>query len=113
MANKEKMVKYRGKLVKAIDMTPTWESLLPLIFDSIESKNPERADPIKKEVTRMAKALDRYNELSKEGLFTKEEVKEIYKMFRQESGSIEPDRFNDWLDENFTQENGFNNAKGV
>lgn len=63
---KTKKVLYKGQMVEAIDMTPTWESLLPILFENLQSKNRTVVDNAKAEITRMAKAVDKYNKLAKE-----------------------------------------------
>jgi len=67
MANKEKKVKYKGKMVKSIDITPTWESLLPFYFDQLDHGNDKSKDLVKGEITRMAQALDKFNAMLKNG----------------------------------------------
>lgn len=58
---KEHKVLYKGKMVTTIDTTPTWESVLPLLFEFLQSDKPQVVANAKAEITRMAKTLDQYN----------------------------------------------------
>ena len=49
-----------------IDATPTWESMLELMFLVLEKGQKDGKLKIKGEFRRMAQAADKYNELVKE-----------------------------------------------
>jgi len=49
--------------MKTIDMTPTWESLVPLFVRLIRSmKTPANVEEVQQELVKMAWAADRWNE---------------------------------------------------
>ena len=45
-----------------IDMTPTWEGILPLLLTLLENANAEGKHTAKTELMKMAKLADAYNE---------------------------------------------------
>lgn len=63
------------EIIKTIDCTPTWESLLPVLLDvygnlsaktRLKEDQKESLDNIKKELTKMAQAADKWNEYCKQ-----------------------------------------------
>ena len=48
-----------------IDVTPTWQAVLPILFAALEDGTDEGKKIAREELRRMAQAADRYNELSK------------------------------------------------
>lgn len=54
-----KRVMYKGKMVEAIDMTPTWESVLPLLLDNMRSENPATVKNAIIELYRLAQFADK------------------------------------------------------
>jgi hypothetical protein len=56
---------HKGKEVKTMDCTPTWEGILPLYLDSIKSGKEPGYSAAMEELTRMAQHADKYNEILK------------------------------------------------
>jgi len=54
--------------MQTIDMTPTWAGLLPTMLAILEDKSaPEAAKkPLREELMRLARAVDKQNERNKE-----------------------------------------------
>lgn len=48
-----------------IELTPTWQAVLPILLVTLESGAEEDKKIARKELRRMAEAADRFNELSK------------------------------------------------
>lgn len=53
------------KTTKTIDMTPTWESLVPVLLYLVRNSRTAKAD-IEQELFRMAQAADKWNAHCKE-----------------------------------------------
>lgn len=53
------------KFIRTLDLTPTWESLLPIFFDQIENGNEAQKKIAKEELTRLARAMDMNNAVKK------------------------------------------------
>jgi len=51
---------------KTIDATPTWESLMGLFFEWIESGTPIQKETAKSELMRLAKTCDLAREINKD-----------------------------------------------
>ncbi len=69
------MVEYNGQMVEAVDCTPAWAGVLPLMLElytqlaSVGKQNAEQKNALaglREEFEKMAKAADRYNESAKE-----------------------------------------------
>lgn len=60
--------------VKTMDLTPTWESLVPVFRAVIEDGTPESAEAMWAEITRMGKVADAHVEATKWPDFTAEAV---------------------------------------
>lgn len=54
-----KRVMYKGKMVEVLDMTPTWESILPLLLDNMRSENPATVKNAIIELYRLAQFADK------------------------------------------------------
>jgi len=52
---------------KTIDMTPTWEAMVPVMFEMYNQANPENKKVIQSEFIRMAKVVDQNNKRKKKG----------------------------------------------
>lgn len=73
----KKYVEYNGKMVEAVDCTPQWAGLLPLMLDlhaqlytkqyqkGFTSEQAESLKGLHDEFKKMAKAADQYNEMVK------------------------------------------------
>lgn len=64
MATKE--VNYKGKMVQAEDVTPTWSGMLQYYLTVLQDGNKEGKELAKKELANMAKGADLFNSLRKE-----------------------------------------------
>lgn len=58
----ERKTIYNGKMVDAIDCTPTWEGVLPLYLDAIRNGNENGYSAAVEELTHMAQLADKYNQ---------------------------------------------------
>jgi tryptophanase len=54
------------KVIRTIDVTPTWESILPILLMTIENGTSRGRKVAIEELTRMAQIADKYVALSKE-----------------------------------------------
>lgn len=52
-------------VVEYIDLTPTWQAMLPVYINILENGNNEGKRVAREELARMAKAADAYNESKK------------------------------------------------
>lgn len=52
--------------IRTIDMTPTWEGILPVILYGLENGPAHNRDNLKEELRRMAEAADKWNAHCKE-----------------------------------------------
>lgn len=68
---------YEGKVVDTIDITPTWEAILPSLIAVIQDGNGDGKRLAIEELRRMATIADKYVELTKE----KEEENKATKLF--------------------------------
>ncbi len=50
--------KYKGKMVETVDITPTWQGVLPVYLEALEDGPEAARKPAREEIRRMAKALD-------------------------------------------------------
>lgn len=48
--------------MKTINLTPTWEAVMPIIFEVLENGNDEGKREIREELLRLAKEMDKLNE---------------------------------------------------
>ena len=54
------------KGVDYIDLTPTWEGLMPAMIAILEGAPEAAKVPIREELTRLARAMDKHNAKAKE-----------------------------------------------
>jgi hypothetical protein len=64
---KEGKTLYKGKMVRTLDLTPTWKQVLPILLEGLKSERQEARDASLHELNRMAEICDAYKELT-EGL---------------------------------------------
>tara|TARA_R100000781_G_scaffold89889_1_gene55434 strand:- start:929 stop:1165 length:237 start_codon:yes stop_codon:yes gene_type:complete len=58
---------------KSIDITPTWEAIVPALLEAYASASPMKREDIRAEFLKMAKAVDAYaraNEMKREEIGT-------------------------------------------
>ena len=51
---------------KSIDITPTWEAIVPALLEAYASASPMKREDIRAEFLKMAKAADLYNKTNKQ-----------------------------------------------
>lgn len=56
-----------GKLIEVLDLTPTWQGILPALIITLTDGNADGRRIAKEELLKMARAADAYNELIGEG----------------------------------------------
>lgn len=52
--------------METVDITPTWEAMVPVFIAVLRDGNEEGKKEVKAELLRMARALDEYNKQAKE-----------------------------------------------
>ena len=58
-------------MTKTVDLTPTWQDILPALLNLLQSDNPKSRQLAESEIRRMAGLADGYIESLKAGLTSK------------------------------------------
>ena len=56
------------EMTKTVDLTPTWQGILPALLDLVRSDNYKTREIAERELRRMAGLADGYVEIQKAGL---------------------------------------------